>query len=437
MSRHSASAPLSHWLLLALLFAVSAAVVLVTAGAPGLGTSFGAQPCRAAGCGKIQHVVLLLKENHTFDNMFGTMAGVDGTRYAKEGPRVVRMGVTPDSLKKDLYHSGEAARDSFDNGKMDLFYKEPNAIQGGRDVADSQFQKAEIPNYWAYARRFTLADRFFSTILGSSFPNHLVTITGTSQNSVSEPNRVGNTEWSWGCDAAKGTKVQYYLNGKTGFQPPCYNTTTIADEANAARVGWRYYSTQAGKVGYIWSTFDAIRHIRYSRQWQTNILSNSNFVSDLQGGRLAPITWLIPKFYASDHPPGSMCQGENWTVQMVNAIMRSRFWASTVIIIAWDDFGGFYDHVPPPRMSRYMLGPRVPAIVISPYSRPAAVDDQPYDFRSILTFMENEFRLPHLAAFNRNVNSIGRTLNFNQSPLPPMYLKPRTCPSGSPGGPDY
>jgi phospholipase C len=429
MNTSGRRAPAAHWFALSIILLVSVAVLLFVGAAPEPGPEGTlAGSCGVPGCGKIQHIILIVKENHTFDNMFGLMPGVDGTSVARVGDRTVPMTTTPDSLKEDIYHSGDTATASINGGLMNQFYKEPGAVQGGQNVADSQYTESEIPNYWAYAQHFAIADHFFSTVMGSSFPNHLVMITGSNQNIIGEPIRYKKADWSWGCDAHPGTKVEYAKDGKTGYEFPCINPQTIADEADAAHVPWAYYAPPPGRVGYIWSTFDAIRHIRYSSQWDTNIRPTSDFRYDIESDQIPAVTWLIPRFDYSDHPPGSICQGENWSVNTINAIMHSKIWPNTVIILTWDDFGGFYDHVAPPKESRYTLGARVPVIVISPYSRPHTVVHTQFDFRSILTFTERVFRLPHIATYDRNVNSIGQLLNFNQTPLAPMYLKTRHCP---------
>jgi phospholipase C len=431
MKRHLLRIPLIHVLLVSALAVLGGVAVLLVTFVPRPASSDAAPGgCVSLGCGKIKHVIWISKENHTFDNMFGRFPGADGTTTARAGSKVVPMGETPDKLKSDLLHTGSTAIAGVDGGKMDDFYKAPGAVQNGENIVDSQYTQAEIPNYWKYAQRFTLADHFFSTVLASSFPNHLVMVTGSSLNTTGEPNRVGQTEWSWGCDAARGTNVQYDTGTSSGTEAPCFNAQTIPDEANAAHVSWRYYATPAGRVGYIWSTLDEIKHIRYSKQWKTNVANTTNFTTDVKSGKLAAITWLIPPFDYSDHPPTSMCQGENWTVQTVDSIMASKFWKSTVIVLTWDDFGGFYDHVAPPGISKYMLGPRVPAIIISPYSRRAYIDGTTYDFRSVVKFIEDEFNLPQTSHYDRKVASIAGMLDFNQKPLAPMFLQLRSCPNG-------
>jgi hypothetical protein len=133
----------------------------------------------------------------------------------------------------------------------------------------------------------------------------------------------------------------------------------------------------------------------------------------------------------SEHPPHSACAGENWTVRELNALMRSPLWDSTVVFLTWDDFGGFYDHVPPPHLNELAYGPRVPTIVISPYARSHFVDHQRYDFASILRFVEDRFHLPRLSAFDRRADSIAADLDTSQAPLPPLVLHTRTCPPGA------
>ena len=204
-------------------------------------------------------------------------------------------------------------------------------------------------------------------------------------------------------------------NGMESKVLPCFDFTTLGDEATAAGVSWRNYSSPYGSAGYIWNAYDAIRHIRFGPAWRQNAdFPESGFASDVAQGHLAAITWLTPDMTTSDHPPFSICAGENWTVVQINAIMRSRFWDSTAIVLTWDDFGGFYDHVPPPVVNNIALGPRVPAIVISPYSRRGFIDHTRYDFSSMIRFAEDVFHLPYLPTYTPRSPSIVRMLDFAQ-----------------------
>ena len=209
---------------------------------------------------------------------------------------------------------------------------------------------------------------------------------------------------------------------------------TLPDEAQKAGISWEYYQAPVGKFGYIWSSLDAIRHIRYSRLWSSNVRQALFFQPDTAAGNLQNLTWVTSDLLESDHPPKSICHGENWTVAQVDAVMQSKAWAHTVIILTWDDYGGFYDHVAPPHEGKYTLGPRVPMIVISPYARPHFVDHRQYDFRSVIKFVEDTFHLPHEISYDRGVNSIANMLDLKQKPVRPMLLKGRSCPAYQGGG---
>jgi phospholipase C len=377
----------------------------------------------------IKHVVFIIKENHSFDNLFGRFPGADGTSMARVGNKTVSLRVTPYPITPDIDHSRASIITAVNNGQMNQFYKIPGAIQHNVDYADTAYTRKEIPNYWSYAEHFTLADHFFSTVMGSSFPNHLVTIAGSALHVDENPVEPPNHTRSWGCDAASQTRVDIMLsNGTHEMVRPCFNALTLGDEASAHGVSWRYYEPVIGDIGYIWSTYDAIRHVRYSSIWKQHIVPNDQFVTDVQKGHLPAISWLIPNFVVSDHPPVSECSSEDWTVDQINAIMQSRYWKSTLIVLTWDDFGGFYDHVPPPRISPLYYGPRVPAIFISPYARSHYIDHTTYDFTSVLRYVEDLFGLGHLSTLDERANSIANALNYHQRPLKPLILQDRKCP---------
>ncbi len=426
--------------------AVAGAVLLLGAGwSP---TGWAASPRQGVSASDpIKHIVIIVRENHSFDNIFGRFPHADGATTAHEGSKVVKLGVTPDRLHQDLGHSSIQAIRAIDAGKMDRFYRINSAIQcltktckpckpykvckGYQDVSESQYTQAQIPNYYAYAGDFTLADHFFSTVMGDSFPNHLVTIAGQNFNVIDNPLHAGKLVTSWGCDAGPGVKVHVYSAGKTKYTYPCFKGQTLADEANAKHVSWKYYAAPQGSYGYIWSTFDAIKHIRDNPAQWAHVVPTADFDQDVQNGTLPAISWLTTDLATSDHPPASECAGENWTVDRINQIMKSPLWQNTAIILTWDDFGGFYDHIVPPYESAYTLGPRVPTIVISPYARAHTVYHKRLDFRSVDLFVENTFNLPHLTKFKRggSVTSLAPMLNLKQQPLAPAVLQTHACPA--------
>ncbi|HEY8686359.1 MAG TPA: alkaline phosphatase family protein [Chloroflexota bacterium] len=380
----------------------------------------------------IQHIVILVKENRSFDNYFGTFPGADGSRTAQTSDgQTVPLLHTPDHTLIDINHAGDAAKVAVNGGKMNGFDKLQGAIQDGQDIALSQLYQSDIPNYWRYAQTFTLDDHFFSTINGPSFPNHLVTVAGTSNNTDDNP--ILNTYHSWGCDAGPYTKVDA-VNPQTGqhyYMKPCFDINTLPDELQKAGISWKYYAPGQFQSGYIWSALNSIKHIRDSSLWQTNVPDTSQFLKDVKDGTLPQVSWLVMNEGVSEHPPHSSCAGENWTVTQLNALMKSPLWSSTAVFLTWDDFGGFYDHVAPPVHDFISYGPRVPTLVISPYARAHTVDHTAYDFGSIVRYVEDKFNLPRMGEYDRAATSIAGSLNLTQQPIPPLTLDTRTCPPGA------
>ncbi|HKC76538.1 MAG TPA: alkaline phosphatase family protein [Chloroflexota bacterium] len=379
------------------------------------------------GIDKIDHIVFIIKENHSFDNYFGRFAGADGVTAGRTSTgAVVPLAAAPDQVSPDISHSSRAANLAYDGGRMDAFDRIAGAMALGVDHSYVQMWPRDIPAYWAYARHFVLDDHFFSTIMGPSFPNHLVTIAAQSGDVVSNPSAPGGR---WGCDSPATSYVRTVSSdGYVGTTFPCFDFATLADRLDARHIAWRYYAPPIGHAGYIFSTFDAIRHIRFSSEWETNVVPWSHFQSDVARGHLAPVTWLVTDTAHSEHPPASTCLGENTTVSEVNAIMRSRFWKDTAIVVTWDDFGGFYDHVAPPHRDQSGLGPRVPALVISPYARRGYVDHTTYDFASLLAFVEKRFGLPPLTSRDASAPDMAASFDFTAAPAPPLLLSRHPCP---------
>jgi phospholipase C len=376
----------------------------------------------------IKHIIIIDKENRSFDTMFGRFPGADGTTHAKISTgQTVPLNRTPDRMFLDVGHAGDAALLAVDNGKMDRFDLLPGAQQLGRNLATSQYAQADIPNYWRYAKRFTLDDHLFSTIMGPSFPNHLISVAATSGGTTDNPR--GQVRHAWGCDGGPTSVVSGITPQGRHFETrPCFNFKTLPDLLQKAHISWKYYAPPPYKSGFVWSTLDAIKHIRYSSLWKSNVPSDKQFIPDVKNGRLPAVSWLVTNAGQSDHPPAAICVGENWSVHVINAVMRSKYWKDTAIFLMWDDFGGFYDHVPPPPLDYVSLGPRVPNIVISPYARPHYVDHTQMDFDSVLRFVEDDFHLPSLTERDRTATSIRSSFDFTQPPSSPLVLKPRTCP---------
>lgn len=380
-------------------------------------------PPPKVGMSQISHMIFIVKENRSFDNYFGTFPGVDGATSGETSTgTVVPLGQTPDATGVDLCHSWDCAHEAIDNGKMDGFNLFSPVVNGAL-LSYTQLSQSQIPNYWNYAKTYVLADHMFSSLAGPSFPNHLYTIASQSGGAIGNPNG------SWGCDAASTVTVKVLnSNGTTSNQYPCFDFQTLADLLQAANVPWKYYAPGQGQSGYIWSAFNAIRHIRMGPLWTQDVIPDTQFVADAMAGNLPAVSWLVTSGAQSEHPPASSCQGENWTVDQVNAVMQGPDWSSSVIFITWDDFGGFYDHVPPPDLDQYGLGPRVPLLIISPFAKPGYISHTTYEFSSFLRLVEERYGLSTLTARDQTANDMTDSLDFSQKPLPPSILTPRTCP---------
>ena len=378
------------------------------------------------GLRKIQHIVYIIKENRTFDNYFGKFPGAEGaTSGTISTGKVIPLGQAPDRTPRDIDHSWQAALKAMDSGKMDQFDLIGGGNQNGDFLAYTQYTEADIRNYFAYASNFVLADHMFSSLHGPSFPNHLYTVGAQSGGAINNPTSSG----VWGCDAPDTSSVQVMDNvGNITRQFPCFDFHTIADTLEARGLTWKYYSPVKGESGYIWSALDAIDHIRNTSLWNDHVVPTAQFVDDAANGRLPAVSWLVVSADKSEHPPASVCVGENWTVQQLNAVMQGPDWKSTAVFLTWDDFGGFYDHVPPPQVDNFGFGPRVPLLIISPYAKAGFISHTFYEFSSVLKFIEQSFGLPPLTDRDSEANDMLDSFDFDQRPLPALILEQRQSP---------
>ncbi len=386
-------------------------------------------PAKPGDITAIQHIVFIIKENRSFDEYFGLFPGADGaTTGTISTGQVIPLERTPDQVV-DMGHDWNSAITAMDGGKMDRFDLIPDGNLNGEYLSYSEMTQADIPNYYAYARTFVLADHTFSSLQGPSLPNHLYTIAAQSGGVISVPSAPNFPSLnSWGCDAPAGSQVTIIDDdGDSSSAFPCFDFQTLADTLNNAGISWKYYAPPEGKVGYQFSTYDAINHIRNSPIWAENVVSDTQFAIDAASGNLPAVSWLVTG-QNSEHPPASTCQGENWTVQQLNALMQGPDWNTAAVFLTWDDFGGFYDHVPPPALDTYGLGPRVPLLIISPYARSGHISHTQYEFSSVLKFIEDRFNLTPLTERDANANNTTDSFNFKQTPRPPLILTRRACP---------
>jgi phospholipase C len=265
----------------------------------------------------------------------------------------------------------------------------------------------------------------FQTEFGGSFTAHLDLIAGTANISptLAEVNWP-STSSIWGCDSPAGTTSQLLNQQRqisyTSGPFPCFTQfNTLAGTLDAKHVSWRYYAVALGVFGG-WSSFDAIRSVRYGNDWKNVVSPPSRFLKDANAG-LPGVTWVTPDLQDSDHAGNHSSTGPSWVASVVNAVGRSKDWKSTAIVVIWDDWGGWYDNVPPPQKDFVGLGERVPCIIISPYARAGYVSHTQYEFGSIMKFAEEVFGLAPIgdASFgytDARANSLADSFDFAQKP---------------------
>jgi phospholipase C len=390
----------------------------------------GGQNAHSQDLSQIQHWVFVIKENRTFDTYFGTFPGAYGaTTGTISTGEVVPLGHTPDYMPRDLPHAWDNANQSIDYGRMDKFDVPTGCNVNGDYLCLTQLWQQDIPNYWTYASTFTLADEAFSSIHSDSMPNHLYTVAAQSGGVISNP----NSDFAVGCNSPPGTTVTMLNSqGYTSAVFPCFDFSTLANSMQNAGLTWKYYAALPGTAGAEWSILNTIDSIYNTSLWN-NVVSSTQFLSDAGSGNLPAMSWLTPPSVDSEHPKGrSTCYGENWTVGMINAVMQGPQWNSTAIVLVWDDYGGFYDHVDPPILDIFGLGARVPMIIISPYAKPGYISHTTYEFSSLLKTVEEDFGLPFLTDRDSDANDLTDSFNFSQPPLPPLILSQRQCPVVSP-----
>lgn len=368
----------------------------------------------------IQHTVFFIKENRTFDHYFGLFPGANGTTTGtiSTGGTIPLTHPTDPAQLTNLCNTWDCALQAMNGGKMDSF----DLIDGGTLNGYTQLQQQDIPNYWAYATHFTLADEYFTSVHGPSYPNELFSIAAQSGGVIDNGTNFGA---GIGCDGAPSEIVTVIdSSGNRTQVSPCFDFPTLADSLASAGVSWTFY-------GGVPNVFGTIRHIRNSPAWTQNFASPAQFLVDAAAGHLPAVSWLGSPPQADEHPPADWCVGENWTVQALNALMQSPEWNSTVVFITWDDFGGLYDHVPPPQLDQFGLGPRVPLLIISPYAKPGYISHTVYEHSSILKFVETRYRLGPLTVRDATASDMLDSFDFHQPAQPPLVLQPRLCPGRS------
>lgn len=441
-------------------------------------------PSSLSGLNKVQHVVVIMQENHSFDNYFGTFPGADGIPMGPDGMPSVCVPdsssgqcVKPFHDSKDADeggpHSAEAAVKDIANGQMTGFISQQDAARkltclipgsvtsckppaGPPDVMGYHTAN-EIPNYWTYAQQFVLQDHMFAAAPSFTLPSHLYMVSG----------------WSAKCASADPMSCEGNVssptllpagNGKSGNVQP-YAWTDITYLLHQAGVSWGYYVGQGAEAeceGAVlfcpaklqqasWSSYvnpmPGFETVHQDGEDQ-NVQPVSKFYDAVAKGTLPAVSWVVPDAAHSEHPPYSIRDGEAYVTDIVNRLMQAPTWDRTAVFLTWDEWGGFYDHLTPPNVDHNGLGLRVPGLVISPYAKRGYVDHQPLTVDAYLRFIEDRFlggqrldpqndgRPDSRTTVREDLTSIGDVLadfDFNQTPRQPLVLD--TNPSGPSGCP--
>jgi phospholipase C len=390
----------------------------------------------------IQHVVVIFQENRTPDNLFHGLPNADiaNTGLNSKG-QVVSLTSVDLANPYDLFHNHHAFDLMYDNGKMDgADLIGISCLMGVTNCPppNPQFQyvdPSQVQPYFQLAQQYTFGDRMFQTNQGPSFPAHQFIISGTSAPSATSsmfaaenPDGIPNPDDNTGCTAPASEFV--ILIDPLGFestkQYPCYDHATLTDLLDAKGISWRYYTPSAGSI---WTGPNAIQHICQPQNqsgqlicagsaWTGGVvIPQTQVLTDIEGGRLAQVSWVIPDGRQSDHPLSTDGSGPSWVASIVNAIGNSPYWKSTAIFITWDDWGGWYDHVAPKIVNSYEYGFRVPLIVVSPYAKAAYVSHTTHDFGSILKFIEKTYGLPSLGYADAPADDLSDCFDFHQAPI--------------------
>jgi len=447
----------------------------------GLAPSNGPQSLTLTTAAVIQHVVVVFQENRTPDNLFqdpvliSRGADIAGSGLNSQGKMItlqpIDLGTTGSNPQNfDLSHSHSAFVAMYDGGKMDgadLIPCVPAPTCPPKEHPNPQFMyviPSDVGPYFALAEQYTFGDRMFQTNQGPSFPAHQFILSGTSApTSTSDLFAAENptlSQFYAGCVApAIQNVVMIDPTGSETASPPeypCFDHPTLTDLLDAKGITWRYYEPT---VGSIWSAPDAIEHICQEQTingvrtcagpgWVKNvILPEWHVLEDIANGQLAQVSWVIPDATFSDHAYLNQGSGPDWVASIVNGLGQSQYWANTAIIITWDDWGGWYDHVPPKVIndgvswgSGYVHGFRVPLIVVSPYAKAGYISHTTHDFGSILKFIEMTLSLSSLGYADAYADDLSDCFNLTQSPIsfkniptaldPSYFINSKSAPMG-------
>jgi phospholipase C len=374
----------------------------------------------------IKHFIVLMQENHTFDNYFGTYPGADGIPDGicmpidpnVEGGDCVapyHLGTNDVSLD-DPDHSNTTSRLQYDDGKMDGFiYALDQKNQDGR-LAMGYYDDSDVPYYWNLADEYVLFDRFFSSYAGPSFTNHVFWVAGRGPNP--DPKILNLDEYPSIFDELQsaGVSWKFYVQN----YEPGLNYRTLYD----------YPADRAAQV--VWNPLLSYDRFIDDPELNSHIVDLNEYFTDLDQGTLPEVAYIAPSG-PSEHPPGSLLSGQRFVRSLIQALMRSDLWTDSALMVTYDDWGGWYDHVSPPQVDADGYGFRVPSFLVGGYAKKGFIDSTTLDHTSILKFIEDNWSLAPLASRDAAANSIVGAFDFGSPPREPVFFgMERVAPDQAP-----
>jgi phospholipase C len=371
----------------------------------------------------ISHIVIIVQENRTVDNLFQTLPGANTAKYGLnlQGQQVLLkpVGLT---ARYDLGHRHSDWLAAYNGGAMNGWSNERCSGHCGVNPAYAFVPPLEVQPYYTMAEAYTFGDEMFESSEGPSFPAHQYLVSGTSTNVDGSRWRVAEDtgENQGGCDSFSNSKAAMINpKGREGDPVfPCFDRTSIFTLLDAAQVSWHFY--QVRKTAGPWNAVDALKPIWENQQeYSTHVtVPSSQLLNDIAGGNLANVVYVTPTAAESDHGGDNNGTGPSWVTSIVNAIGSSPYWSDTAILVVWDDWGGWFDHVTPTIYNSYELGMRVPLIVVSPYAKTHYVSHVQYEFGSILRFVEETFNLGSMGTTDARANDLSDCFNYGAKPRP-------------------
>ena len=434
----------------------------------------------ALGIDNIDHVIVVVQENRSFDHYFGTFPGADGLPRDDQG-RIDVCVPDPEAghcwrpyHDRDFFdasgpHGQIASRITVNGGRMDGSIRALEQIgngcqnpinldaypcvhahagpQGQPDVLGYHTAR-EIPNYWAYAKRYTLQDHMYAPSDSWTLPSHLFLVSAWSATcpDLSDVMSCRSDLQHPGSNAATRGKMWIPEDGA----PRPYLWADITWLLNAHKVSWAYYvgpgtcvlppcdGLSGPETAPVQNPLPGFTTVEQTDTF-ANVQSNRNYFDAAAAGTLPSVSWVMPTAGVSEHPPDNIADGEAWVTRVVNAAMQGPDWLHTAIYLTWDDWGGFYDHEPPIHVDENGYGIRVPGMLISPWARPGYIDHQTLSFDAYLKFIEDRFlggaRLDPRTddwpdprpTVRENVSVLGdlaKEFDFTQEPIPRLILSP-------------